>query len=129
MLYKVDNLSDIMLYNYAEDTTIACTSVNCDTAHNKLLNASEILLDWFESNILKAHPTKFQLIVFEASIVEHIIVVHGANIQSPPSVKWLGVQIHYSPLITEHISQLCIKSGREINVLSRLKTEAKLQLM
>ena len=42
----------ICSYNYADDTTIACTDVNYDTAHNKLLNASEILLDWFESNNL-----------------------------------------------------------------------------
>ena len=64
-----------------DDTTI----VNYDTAHNKLLNASEILLDWFESNNLKANPTKFQLIVFEESNVERILVVHGANIQSSSS--------------------------------------------
>ena len=117
-----------MVYNYADDTTIACTDVNYDMTHNKLLNASEILLDWFQSNNLKANPTKFQLIVFEESNV-----VHGANIQSSSSVKLLGVQIDHSPLFTEHISQLCIKAGRKINVLSRLccslTTEAKLLLM
>ena len=70
LLYQVNNLSDITVYNYANDTTITCTDVNYDTAHNKLLNASEILLDWFQSNNLKANPTKFQLIVFEESNVE-----------------------------------------------------------
>ena len=84
--------------------------MNYDTAHNKLLNASEILLDWFQSNNLKGNPTKFQLIV-----------------------KLLGVQIDHFLLFTEHISQLCIKAGRKINVLSRLccslTTEAKLLLM
>ena len=111
----------------------ARTDVNYDTAHNKLLNASEILLDWFQSNNLKANPTKFQLIVFEESNVERSLVVHGANIQSSSSVKLLGVQIDHSLLFTEHISQLCIKAGRKINVLSRLccslTTEAKLLLM
>ena len=133
LLYQVNNLSDITVYNYADDTTIACTDVNYDTAHNKLLNASEILLDWFQSNNLKANPTKFQLIVFEESNVERSLVVHGANIQSSSSVKLLGVQIDHSLLFTEHISQLCIKGGRKINVLSRLccslTTEAKLLLM
>ena len=133
LLCKVNNLPDITVYNYADDTTIACTDVNYDTAHNKLLNASEILLDWFESNNLKANPTKFQLIVFEESNVERSLVVHGANIQSSSSVKLLGVLIDHSLLFTEHISQLCIKAGRKINVLSRLccslTTEAKLLLM
>ena len=70
MLYKVNNLSNITVYNYADGTTIACTGVNYDTAHNKLLNASEILLDWIQSNYLKANPIKFQFIVFEESNVE-----------------------------------------------------------
>ena len=128
LLCMVNNLSDITLYNYAVDTTIACTDVNYDTAQNKLLSASEILLNWFESNNLKANPTKFQLIVFEESLV-----VHGANIQSSSSVKLLGVQIDHSLLFIEHISQLCLKAGRKINVFSRLccslTTEAKLLLM
>ena len=132
LLCKVNNLSDITVYNYADDTTIACTDVNYDTTHNKLLNASEILLEWFESNNLNSNPTKFQLIVFEESNVERSLV-HGANIQSSSSVKLLGVQIDYSLLFTEHISQLCVKAGRKINVLSRLccslTTEAKLLLI
>ena len=132
MICYVRNLSDITVYNYADDTTIACTDVNYDTAHNKLLNASEILLEWLESNNLMANPTKFQLIVFEESNVERSLVVH-ANIQSSSSVKLLGVQIDHSLLFTEHISQLCIKAGRKINVLSRLccslTTEAKLLLV
>ena len=59
LLYQVNNLSDITVYNYADDTTIPCTDVNYDTAHNKLLNAPEILLDWFQSNNLKANPNFF----------------------------------------------------------------------
>ena len=43
--YKVNNLSDIMVCNYADDTAIGCTDGDYDTARNKLLNASEIMLD------------------------------------------------------------------------------------
>ena len=79
-----------------------------------------------------ANPTKFQLIVFEESNVERSLVVHGANIQSSSSVKLLGVHIDHSLLFTDHISQLCIKAGRKINVLRlccSLTTEAELLLM
>ena len=71
--------------------------------------------------------------MFEESNVERSLVVHRANIQLSSSVKLLGVQIDHSLLFTEHISHLCIKAGRKINVLSRLccslTTEAKLLLM
>ena len=122
LLYKVNNLSAITAYNYANITTIACSDLNYDTAHNKMLNASEILLDSFEGNNLKANPTKFQLIVFEESNVERsfVVHVHGANIHSSSSVKLLGVQIDHTLLFNEHISQLCIKAGCNINVLNRL---------
>ena len=124
LLYKVNNLSAITAYNYANITTIACSDLNYGTAHNKLLNASEILLDSFEGNNLKANPIKFQRIVFEESNVERSFVVHvhvhGANIHSSSSVKLLGVQIDHTLLFNEHISQLCIKAGRNINVLNIL---------
>ena len=48
-------------------------------------------------------------------------------------MKLLGVQPDQPLLFTEHISQLCIKAGQKINVLSKLchsfTTDAKLLLM
>ena len=133
LLFILDKLNDISVYNYADDTTITCSDVNYDTAHTKLLAASDIMISWFENNNLQANPNKFQLIVFEEASEERSLAIHGADLQSSSSVKLLGVQIDQSLVFTEHISHLCIKAGRKINVLSRLchslTTDAKLLLM
>ena len=133
LFFILDKLNDISVYNYADNTTITCSDVNYDTAHTKLLAASDIMKSWFENNNLKANPNKFQLIVFEEANEERSLAIHGADLQSSSSVKLLGVQIDQSLVFTEHISHLCIKAGRKINVLSRLchslTTDAKLLLM
>ena len=91
------------------------------------------MIRWFENNNLRANPNKFQLIVFEEANEERSLAIHGADLQSSSSVKLLGVQIDQSLVFTEHISHLCIKAERKINVLSRLchsmTTDAKLLLM
>ena len=91
-----------IVYNYADDTTITCTQY--DTAHTKLLDASEVMKHWFENNNLKANPTKFQLIVFDGTNKQRNLAIHDADLQSSFSVKLLGVQIDQSLLFTEHIS-------------------------
>ena len=100
---------------------------------SKLLAASDIMISWFENNNLQANPNKFQLIVFEEANEERSLAIRGADFQSSSSVKLLGVQIDQSLVFTEHISHLCIKAGRKINVISRLchslTTDAKLLFM
>ena len=133
LLFVLNNLNDISVYNYADDTTIMCSDMHYDTAHTKLLDASEVMIHWFENNNLKANPTKFQLIVFDGTNKQRNLAIYGADLQSSFSVKLLGVQIDQSLLFTEHISQLCIKAEQTINVLSTLRhsltTDAKLLLM
>ena len=51
-----------LLYNYADDNTIA---VICDTkqdAIDALSQESELAVDWFKVNMMEANPTKFQAI-------------------------------------------------------------------
>ena len=110
LLFFLNNLNDISVYNYADDTTIKCSDMHYDTAHT-LLDASEVMIHWFENNNLKANPTKFQLIVFDGTNKQRSLAILGAELQSSFSVKLLGVQIDQSLLFTEHISQLCIKAG------------------
>ena len=76
LLFILDKLNDISVYNYADDTTITCSDVNYDTAHTKLLAASDIMISWFENNNLQANPNKFQLIVFEEASEERSLAIH-----------------------------------------------------
>ena len=61
LLFVLNNLNDISVYNYADGTTITCrpSNMNYGTAHTKLLDASEVMIHWFKNNNLKANPTKF----------------------------------------------------------------------
>ena len=133
LLFVLNNLNDISVYNYADHTTITCIDMHYDTVHTKLLDASEVMIHSFENNNLKANPTKFQLIVFDGTNKQRNLAIHGTDLQSSFPVKLLVVQIDQSLLFTEHISKLCIKAGRKINVLSTwchsLTTDAKLLLM
>ena len=104
LLFILDKLNDISVYNYADDITITSTDVNYDTAHTKLLAASGVMINWFENNNLKANPNKFQLIVFEEANEKRSLAIHGVDLQSSSSVKLFGVQIDQSLLFTEHIS-------------------------
>ena len=59
LLFILDKLNDISVYNYADDTTITCSDVNYDTAYTKLLAASDII-SWFENNkTQRPIPTNF----------------------------------------------------------------------
>ena len=89
LLFVLNNLNDISVYNYADDTTITCSDMHYDTAHTKLLGASEVMIHWFENNNLKAKPTKFQLIVFDGTNNQRNLAIHGADLQSSFSVKYL----------------------------------------
>ena len=133
LLFVLNNLKDSSVHNYADDTAITCSDMNYNTAHTKLLDGSEVMIHWFENNNLKANPKKFQLIGFDGTNKQRSLAIHGADLQSSFSVKLLGVQIDQSLLVTKHISQLCIKTGQKINVLSRLchslTSDAKLLLM
>ena len=57
MICFMCNLSDITVFNYDNDTTIACTDVNDGRTNSMLLD--KILLVWFERNNLKVNPAKF----------------------------------------------------------------------
>ena len=51
------------------------SDVNYDTAHTKLLAASDIMINWFENNNLKTNPNKLQLIVFEEANEERSLAI------------------------------------------------------
>ena len=59
LLFILNKLKDISVYNYADDTTITCSDVNYDTTHTKLLAASDIMINWFKNNNLKANLNNF----------------------------------------------------------------------
>ena len=81
------------------------------------------MINWFNENMMKVNPEKFQYIVFGKNIKAgdvHVINVNNAIIESKHVVKLLGINIDCALSFNNHISEICTKAGRKMNVLSRL---------
>ena len=68
---------------------------------------------------MQANPSKFQAIF--AKIKEEITIsIANTNIVIEPVVLLLGVSIDNILSFDSHISNICLKAGRQLNVLRRL---------
>ncbi len=118
------------IYNYADDNTICSFSRSHDEVIAALERSLAVMLEWFEHNHMNANPDKFQFILFDKSgSNNYTIDINGNCIKSQNVVKLLGVHVDRHLNFTEHISEMCKKAGRKLNVLCRLSnilgTDAK----
>ena len=121
LLCMLVHLCDV--FNYADDNTLGCEGKDVPELQTKLEKASSMMLNWFDENGMQANPEKFQFIVFDRKENgQHNIHVNGIEIKSQQMVKLLGVHIDSKLTFNYHISQLCMKAGRKISVMSRLCT-------
>ena len=121
LFYFIMNLCDV--FNYADDNTVGCIGDTMNDVKQKLENVSRIMFNWFDVNHMKANPSKFQYIVFQHSSIDtvmNMINVNGVSIESQSCVKLLGVHIDNQLKFSRHISELCAKAGRKMNVIARL---------
>lgn len=111
------------LANYADDNTLIFAHKNKNTWKSTLEDEGAALVDWFASNGMQANPAKFQGIVFGPSSPdtgETSFIVKGASIECSENVKLLGVHLDSQLNFDKHISDMCIKAGRQLNVLKRI---------
>ena len=132
MMYVLKQHCDI--YNYADDTTLGVGSNTVVNLCMRLQRATHTMLEWCSINHLKANPDKFQFIIF--STKENNASLHisdNVTIMSRPCVKLLGVFLDSHLKFGEHITTLCKKAGKHLNVLARmsrsLDVKGKLILM
>ncbi len=119
LLYLINESCDV--YNYADDNTVGCSGNDNVEVMNKLSHVSNIMIQWFQNNLMKANPDKFQLIVFNPRSTNiPSLTISGNVIQSQPIVKLLGVNLDIKLNFSNHIHEICQKAGRKVNVLSRL---------
>lgn len=110
------------IYNYADDNTVAY----CDSDINKLINTlendSRNLLNWFAINQMKANPDKFQAIAIGKKTKIHNLTfdLNGIRISCEENVKLLGVTIDFELNFDTHITELCKKASRQLNILKRI---------
>ena len=57
------SLHGIPVANYADDIARYCNGLKISDVPIKLVNAAEILLQWFKGNRMKANPDKYHLLI------------------------------------------------------------------
>ena len=115
---------DCHIYNYADDNCISYYSDTIDDIRKFLTNDIIVSMNWFKRNSLKGNPEKFQsmLISSHGCDVDGLMInVENTIISSSEAMKVLGVKIDDKLNFTEHISDVCTKTGRQLNILQRLK--------
>jgi hypothetical protein len=104
------------IYNYADDNTLSYADYDIKNVVQNLESDSLKMLDWFDYNLMKANPA------IGKKSFDHKIVfeLKGNRIESENDVKLLGVTIDYELKFDKHISDICKKASRQLNVLKRI---------
>ena len=116
--------SDVTIYNYADDNCIAYAHNDIDNIKNVLEGDVEKLLDRFKNNSLEANPSKFQNMLLKNKNVKRDdfnIIVDNDTLILTDAMTVLGVDIDDKLNFNSHVSNMCNKAGRQLNVLQRLK--------
>ena len=81
-----------------------------------------MLIDWFCFNCMQADPNKFQAIGVGKRTNERSPAFKFGSIEitSDEEVKLLGVDIDFKLSFENHISNLCKKAAKQLNVLKRI---------
>ena len=78
-------------------------------------------IDWFTDNSLSANPDKFQaMIVSKTSHSNVKIELKGTEIKLVDTMKTLGVNVDKHLDFKLHVSEICVKASKQLNVLRRL---------
>ena len=68
---------------------------------------------------MKVNPDKFNYIIFGKGNCINDIVICNKVIKSQDIVKILGLHLDRKLTFTSHVTNLCQKAGRKVQVLSR----------
>ena len=115
-------VTDSSLYNYADDNTLSYVSEDVNNLVNVLEKDSKSLIEWFNLNKMQANPDKFQaMAIGKKTISENISFNFDSVVIKPDQeIKLLGVDIDYLLNFNTHISNICRKASRQLNVLKRI---------
>ena len=115
MFYECED-SDIEIY--ADDTTSYACASDIDTVISELQITANKIFTWFNNNHMKPNPEKSHFLLSSKNLKKAYF--GGALIESSSTKKLLEIQIDSDLTFDEHISSICNKVCKKINVLSRL---------
>ena len=115
-------IKNCKLYNYADDNTVSAADHDLSKLVSNLVEDSLRLIKWFAENHMKANPDKFQALAVGKHTMDENITFNLENnvINCEEHVKLLGVTIDFKLNFNLHISNVCKKASRQLNVLKRI---------
>ncbi len=111
-------IHDCQLYNYADDNTMSHADEDILRVQSVLQCEAQNIMVWFEANDLSANPQKFQSMVLGSD--ENMMIKLGEHqIMNTKTTKIVGVTIDDELKFDQHITLICKKSARQLNVLRK----------
>ena len=111
-------IPNIDIANYADDNTPYATGMDANRVLEELRNTSDILLNWFNINLMKANPDKSHLI--NSNDKEIKMKVGDTYVTNSKCEKLLGIKIDNKLSFEPHVDSLCRKASQKLNALSRI---------
>jgi hypothetical protein len=112
------------VYNYADDNSLSFFHKSSQILKEVLQDEANIAIKWFKANHMQANPSKFQAFVLGKSDIIKFTILSADNVYidilCEDTVKMLGVNFDKDFTFNTHVKDICIKAGRQINVLQRL---------
>ena len=108
----------------SDDNCLSLAGTTTAYIENTLAKETEILKKWFKENSSEANPTKFQSMLISSKgekETDLLLVIDGIEIDPANNIKVLGITIDQCLKFNKHISDMCSKAGRQLNVLQRLR--------
>jgi hypothetical protein len=118
LFYHIENC---YMFNYADDNTLFYSHKTLDDLISVIKRDTEIVVEWFKNNGMKANPDKFQFIVSSRKnpSVEINLDVCNTTLKAEENVVLLGLKIDKNLTFDDHIKDICLKAGKQLNVLRR----------
>ena len=126
-------ITDCELYNYADDNTIVSKRKTKEDMLIHLHAKTLECMQWFQSNYMQANPDKFQAIQIDPNLRKSKSVqdtleandapyleISDSRINFQESVNLLGITIDDKLTFNQHVSDICKRAVRQLNVLCRL---------
>ena len=107
------------LYNYADDNTLSCVDSSFASVKATLEAEGNELVDWFTRNQMQANPDKFHGLALSKRAFDRkpTFSIKAAELECTEDAKLLDVDIDYMLNFNTHITNVCRRASRQINVL------------
>ena len=111
-----------LFFNYADDKCLSCVGSTDKWEEMFLSREVAEFIKWCKNNSLDANDSKFQSMLLPSNGKNDMsLKINDVEIQATDVIKVLEITIDHCHKFNKHITYLCAKAGRQLNVLQRLK--------